>query len=149
MIQIEEVVNAENFFCLGNALLRQLNILCLDIDLVILVFLQSLDKTIRLQIQISCLFLAAGNNQRRTGFIDQNGVNFIYEGEVQTSQNSVFNSGNHVVTQIIETKFRVGCISNITCISCPLLRLGKLTQVDADGQSQPLVNGAHPFTVTL
>ena len=149
MSQVIKILNTENTFRLGYPGFAQLYCLGTNINFIIFIYLESFDKTVCLQIHIGCLLLTTGNNEWRTGFINQDGVDFIDQGEIETTQYTVLDIGYHVVTQIVKTKFRVGCICNITRIGCTLLRFGKLTQVQTYRKSKPTENLTHPLGVTF
>ena len=148
MFKVVQVFYTEYLFSLGNTLFCHLYTLCLDIDFIIFICSQAFDKSISLQIQVRSLFLTTRDNQWCSGFIDEDGVNFIDERIVQTSQYPVFYTGDHIVTQVVKTKFRVCCICNITCIGSTLLWFGKLTKVETNCQSKELMNLSHPLCVT-
>ena len=148
VFQVIEVGDAEDLFGLGNPGFRQLDRAALDIHFIVVPGLEFLDKTVCLQIEVGCLLHPAGNDQRGSGLIDQDRVHFIHQGKIQAPLHAVLRPGHHVVPQIVETEFRVGCICYIAKIRCPLLGRGHLPQVQADSQAEPAVNLAHPFRVT-
>ena len=148
VIQLVQVLDTESFLRLGHAGISQLNRLAFDVDLIVFVRLQRFDEAVRLQIQVGRLLLAAGDDQRRPRFVDQDRVDFIDQREIQRAQDAVLNAGDHVVAQIVESDFRVGRVGDIAVIRRALLRRGELTQVQADRQAQEAVNLPHPVGVT-
>ena len=58
----------------------------------------------------------SGNDQRRSGLIDQYRVNLIHDSIVQFSLNQLLFVDHHVITKVIKSQFVVGCISNIAVI---------------------------------
>ena len=160
MFQVEQVVDAEHLFRLGNTLLTEGYDLGLDVDDIVTrrndfivfahdLFLETFDKAVRLQIQVGRLLHTAGNDQRRPRLIDENGVNLIDQRKVQTAQNTVLRIRDHVVTQIIEAELRIGCIGNIAVIGGTLLGGAHLARIVSDTQTEKLMNASHPFRVTL
>ena len=67
-------------------------------------------------IQLGGLATLTGNDQRGTGFIDQNGVDLIDDGIMQATLYQLFFIDDHVVTQVIETEFVVGDVGDIAVI---------------------------------
>ena len=118
--KVIKVVNPEHSFSLEDSLFAQLHGTALDIDFIVFIFLQLLDKAVSLKVHVGCLLLSAGNDQRRAGFIDQNRVNFVHKGKVQAAKDSVLHTCDHVVTQIVKSEFGVGCICDVAVISCTL-----------------------------
>ena len=49
----------------------------------------------------------AGNNQWRTGIVDQHGVDLIDNGIVVLALNQVVRADRHIITQVVETEFVV------------------------------------------
>ena len=67
--------------------------------------MQALDELVSLLIPVGRVLLAAGDDQRCSGFINEDRVDLIDQSHVESSQYSVIHAGYHVVTQIVETKF--------------------------------------------
>ena len=68
-------------------------------------------------VKLDVVICLAGNNQRRTRFVDQNGVHFVDNGKVQFALNFVVLVGNHIVAQVVEAEFVVGAVSNVGTVS--------------------------------
>ena len=68
-------------------------------------------------VELDVVICLAGNNQRRTRFVDQNGVHFVDNGKVQFALNFVVLVGNHIVAQVVEAEFVVGTVSNVGAVS--------------------------------
>ena len=111
--------------------------------------LQPLDELIGLDIQVGRLLLAAGNDQRRTRFIDQDGVDLIDNCHPQRTLRTILDIRDHVVTQIVEAQLRVRRICDIAVIRRTLAGSDQLALVHADGQSEITVYLAHPGGVTF
>ena len=110
--------------------------------------LQTFCECIRLQVQVCCFFRATGNDQRRSGFIDQNGIDLIDDCDMQPAQHAVLHIGNHIITQIIKAQLGVCGICNITVKCITLLRWCQRAGVYTDTQTQEPVNLSHPFRIT-
>ena len=149
VVGVVEVLDLEELLAFGNALLRQLDVSALDIDDIVLILFQTADETVRADIFIGGLSFAAGNDQRCARFIDQDGVDFIDESEVQLAQYAVFDPGDHVVAQIVETDFRVGRIGDVAVIGFALFGRRHRVFVEADGQTEEAMDLSHPLAVTF
>lgn len=94
------------------------------------------------------VFRTTGNDQRRSGFIDQNGIDLIDDCDMQPAQHAVLHIGNHIVAQIIKSQLGVCGICNITVKCITLLRWCQRAGVYTDTQAQEPVNLSHPFRIT-
>ena len=68
---------------------------------------------------------------------------------MQVSLYQLFLVNDHVVTQIVETKLVIGYIGNVTVISGTALVTRAAVQYHAHGQTQSLMNLAHPLGITV
>ncbi|EJX06187.1 hypothetical protein EVA_05705 [gut metagenome] len=71
----------------------------------------------------------SGNNQRRTGFVNQNRVNFVNNGVVQRTLTTVIDVILHVVAQIVKAELVIRPVRNIRGVRHALL-FGRLTGKD-------------------
>ena len=109
---IEHVADAQHLFDLGNARISRGNGLLLFIHDIV-VFGEGLDDTGQRIVEVRRFFTRAGNDQRRTGFIDEDGVHFIDDTVIQRALYHLFFTDDHVITEIIKAKFIIGTIGNI------------------------------------
>src|SRR5207248_2778463 len=65
------------------------------------------------RVQLIGFFSWAGNDQRRTRFVDQDVVDFVDDGIVQRPLRLTVRFPNHVVAQIIETELIVGPVRDV------------------------------------
>ena len=91
----------------------------------------------------------SGNDQRRSCFIDQDGVHLIDDGIVQTAQNQLILVDCHVITQIIKAQLVVGHIGDIAAIGLLSLLGAHAIQNNAYRQSHEGIDLSHPLRVTL
>ena len=77
----------------------------------------------------------SGNDQRCSGLIDQNGIDLIDNCIMQSSLNQLFFINNHVISQIIKSKFIIRYISNIAIISLSSLVIVHLIENNTDFES--------------
>ena len=77
----------------------------------------------------------AGNDQRGTGFVDENGVHLVDDGVVKLSLYQLLFVDHHVVTKVVETVLVVGYISDIAGILGAALVVIHGVQDTAAGQA--------------
>ena len=68
---------------------------------------------------------------------------------MQSSLNQLFFIDNHVISQIIKSKFIIRYISNIAIISLSSLVIVHLIENNTDFESQKLMYFSHPLSITL
>ena len=148
IVNVIQVLRAEISFAFLDALFSQGNRLGLPIDLIIVVFFQSLDETIGPHIHRRRASRLTRNDQRCPRLIDQNRIDFIDDRVIQRPLNHLFLVDHHVIPQIVKPEFAVRGISDITIVSIPLLIGVLAVQVQANAQAQPMIEFAHFFRVT-
>ena len=75
-------------------------------------------------VELGRLAALTGNDQRRSGFVNKDGVHLVDNGIVQIPQHQLFFVYDHIVTEVIKAKLIVGDISDITIVCLPpLVRL--------------------------
>ena len=67
-------------------------------------------------VELYRLFRRAADDQRGSGFVDEDVIDFIHDGVVQLSLHAVGLVQGHIVPEIIETEFVVSAIGNV----CPV-----------------------------
>ncbi len=92
----------------------------------------------------------AGNNQRRTGVVDQHGVDLIDNGIVVFALYQVVRADRHIVAQVVETEFVVRTERDVGIVSGTAGVGVRLVLVDTVyRQSVEHIQRAHPFRVTF
>ncbi len=91
----------------------------------------------------------SGNDQRCTGFIDQDGVHLIDDGKVEIPKHQLFLVDGHVITQVIKAKLIIRHISDVTVISSLALLGIHAVEHYAYGKAHKLIHLSHPLCVTL
>ena len=107
------------------------------------------DNFVHFFIHFRAVFSRAGNDQRRTRFIDQDGVNFIHQRIVQFTLNALFRAKRHVVAQVVKTVFVVGTVGDIGGIGFTLSRRGQARHVDPYGHTEEFEQWAVILGITL
>ena len=91
-------------------------------------------------------FLArAGNDQRRAGFVDQDGIDFIDDGKIVPALHTILEIELHVVAQVIEAELIVGAVGDICGVSGAALLIVEVVDNHAHGEAEKAIELAHPF----
>src|SRR6187399_1569219 len=91
----------------------------------------------------------AGDDEGRTGVIDQYAVHFIHHGEVVFTLHHLFRGMDHVITEVVEAEFVIGTIGNIGQVRFATgFAVGFMLVDTVHRKTQPFEDGAIPFGVT-
>ena len=110
---------------------------------------QGAHKAVHLCVQAGGILAAAGNDQGRAGFIDQDGVHFIDDGIGVAALHHVGLIGHHVVAQVVEAELVVGTVGDVGSIGGAACIAVHALCDQADRKAQPAVELAHPLAVAL
>ena len=102
-----------------------------------------------LTVHFRAVFRRAGNDQRGTRFVDQDGVNLIHQRIVQFTLNALFRAEGHVVAQIVEAVFVVGAVGDIGSVGFTLRWRRQAGHVDANRHAKEFKQRAVIFGVAL
>ena len=106
-------------------------------------------KAIRRFIHICGFSAFSGNDQRRSRFVDQNGVHLIDNGEIKLPLHHVFFVKHHVVPQIVKTVFVICTVSNIRVIGGFSFFFTDTVDHAAYRQAQEVIEFSHPLHISL
>jgi len=98
-------------------------------------------------IQLRRLVGRAGDDQRSTGFVDQDGVDFVDDGVMQATLEAVGPRHGHVVAQVVEAEFVVGAVGDVGSVRGALVAVRHARVDHTDAQAQPVVQATHPGRV--
>src|ERR1039458_4326857 len=104
---------------------------------------------IYLEILVGGFLARTGNDERRAGFIDQDGVDLVDDGVVKVALDAVFQAELHVVAQIIETELVVGTVGNVGVVAVLAFAVVEVVHDDADPEAKGAVDLAHPIGVAV
>ena len=95
--------------------------------------------------------LGAGtrDDERRSGLIDQDGVNLVDDGVVVAALHALLGTSDHVVAQVIKTELGVGAVGDVGLVGRALELERHVVLEQTDGHAQVLVDAAHPLGVAL
>ena len=149
VVRIGEVFDIKVRFTAGYPFFCQGNRLVLFFDGKIFVPLHIADKAVRFDVQVRGLFPHTGNNQRGTGFIDQDGVDLVDDGVIQVTLYHLFLVIHHIIPQIIEAELVVRPIRDIAVVVLSPFLCRNIVENPADRQTQERIDLSHPFHVSL
>ena len=165
VLDIGEVFKVEGALCLGDAVggeRRGLGLLVDDIVrveilalLLLLVnarvddLLQTADEVVRLTVKVGALVALTGDDERSSGFIDEDGVDLVDDGEGMSALNHVLLIERHVIAQIVKAHLVVRAVGDIAVIGFAALVVIQPVDDKADTQAEEAVHLAHPFAVAL
>jgi hypothetical protein len=90
----------------------------------------------------------AGDDQGRTGLVDQDRVHLVDDGVVEAALHALARLIHHVVAQVIKTELVIGAVGDVCLVRSLLRVMGHLRQVAADTQPEKTVDAPHPVRVT-
>ncbi len=90
----------------------------------------------------------AGNDERRAGLVDEDGVHFVDDGEVVAALDLLVLGGGHaVVAEVVEAELGVGAVGDVAGVFGAAFPRRHLVLDAADGEAEEAVNGTHPLRV--
>src|ERR1019366_2559700 len=107
------------------------------------------DDAIHLVVLVGGLFAGARNDERRPGFVDQDGIDFVDDREVVHALYAIAQVELHVVAQIVETEFVVGAVGHVSGVGGAAFLVVEVVNDHAHTQAEKAVELAHPFGVAF
>ena len=86
-------------------------------------------------VEFCVVFGLSADDEWCAGLVDQDRIDLVDDGEVHATLHTVFYFIDHVVAQIIKSKFVIGAIGDVSLISGLFVWPLHLRQVDADRQT--------------
>ena len=99
------------------------------------------------QIQIGVVVGLAGDNERGTGFVDQNGVHFVHHREVQLALHLVAQLVHHIVAQVVEAEFVIRAVGDVGVIGFVFGGLIHIGHNHAHFHAEEVVERAHDIGI--
>ena len=148
VFRIVQIADAQRLFRFGDTRLCRRNLLLLFIDGVILALFHVGDDTGYNLVQIGRLLTGTGNNQRGTGFVNQDGVHFVHDTVIELPLYHLILVYHHIITEVIKAELIVGAVCDICLIRSLPFREIKIMNNQTDRQPQKIINTAHINTVS-
>ena len=143
-----QVRNVHEFLNVVHALFGQLDVLVLFVDREVLVLDELLRDFVGLGVLFGSVFGRTTNNKRRTGFVDQDGVHFVDDTEVQFALHQLAGFHGHVVAQVVEAEFVVGTVGHVAVVAHAAFFGVEAVHDEAHRKSEELIDHAHLLGVT-
>jgi len=90
-----------------------------------------------------------GNDQWRSGFVNQDTIHLINDGIVEVSLHHLFRSSGHIVAQIVEAEFVVGAVGDVAGVLLPSLLRSHGVENNTYREIMKSKNRVHPLLVSL
>ena len=108
-----EVVDVERFLDPGDTLFGGHDGLLRFVDLVVAVALEVFHDPGELVVQLLGVVGATGDDQRRPGFVDEDEVDLVDDGELVTALELVVLRDGHVVAEVVEPELVVRAVGDV------------------------------------
>ena len=146
---VVEVLDLEDLLHLGDpGLVDGHGVLAL-VHLVVEVALQPGRQAGELLVPAVALLGGAGDDQRRPGLVDQDGVDLVHDGVGVAALDQVLDEHGHVVAQVVEAELVVGAVGDVGVVGRPALLRLHGGQDHPDVQPEEAVDDPHPLGVAL
>ena len=100
-------------------------------------------------VQLGGILPLAGDDQGGTGFINQDGVHLVHDGEGVSPLHQLGLVDRHVVPEVVKAQLVVGAVGDVGGVGHPALRRGHAGNHQTDGKPHVAVDLAHPLRVAL
>ena len=104
-------------------------------------FLLGLDQPLDRRLELDELLVhrhdrGTRDDQRRSRFIDEDGIYFVHDGEIVAPLDLLFFAGGHaIVAQVVEAELGVGAVGDVTLVHLPTHRRRLVMQNAADAEA--------------
>ena len=147
VVQIGDVVHPEMALGLVDALLGQGNGLFLFLNGVVLLIFEAGHKTVGLFVQIGGFVPLTGDNQRRAGLVNQDGVHLVHNGKGVAPLHHIAFTDDHIIPQVVKAHFVVGAVGNVAGIGGPALGVIHIMHDNAYGHAHKAEDVSHPLAL--
>ena len=107
------------------------------------------DDEVDARILVRRLVGGAGDDERRAGLVDEDGVDFVDDAVIVTALHHVLQVELHVVAQIVEPELVVGAVGDVGAVGLAPLLVGEVVHDDANGKTKETINLAHPLGIAF
>jgi len=143
---IKEVVQLEQLFAAGHAFISEHGGAGLFVNGIVL-GLQLANHLVHDAVHPHRLVRRAGNDEGRTGFVNENGVNFVNDGIIVPALHQLMPIKLHVVAQVVKAEFVVGSVGDVRFILLLAFAVVQTVNDDAGAQAQKAIELSHPGRV--
>ncbi len=104
-------------------------------------------EIVRLAVEVGALVALAGDDERGSRLVDEDGVHLVHDGEGMAALHHVGFVERHVVAQIVEAHLVVGAIGDVGGVGLAALVIVEAVDDQADREAEEAVHLAHPLAV--
>ena len=115
----------------------------------LLALFQLRDDAVHFVILIGRFLAGAGNNQRRAGLVDQDGIHFVDDRVIVSALHTILDVELHVVAQVVEAELVVRAVGDVGRISRTPLFIVEIVHDHSDRQTEEAIQPAHPLRVAF
>ncbi len=105
------------------------------------------DDAIDLVVEVGGHLRRSRNDERRPGFVDEDAVDLVDDGEVMPALHVVRELELHVVSQVVEAELVVGPVGDVRVVRNLPFVVAQVVLDDADAHAQEAVDAPHPLGV--
>ena len=129
------------------ALLGEQDGLLFLVNLVVVVLLQRLGDLGGLDVPLRGLVRHAGDDQRSSGLVDEDGVHLVDDAKVEVAEHELGGGLREVISKVIEAELGVGDVGDVAVVVLPALGLGHAGLDEAALEAEELVDLTNPLAV--
>ena len=107
------------------------------------------DKLVHHGVELGGLLALAGDDQRGTGLVDEDGVHLVHDGKVVATLYQLLGVDGHVITQIVKAELVVGTVGDVGVVGRLLILAHDSVDDQTHGQTHEAVDLTHPLAVAL
>ena len=107
------------------------------------------NNAVHFRILISGLFTRARDDQRGAGFVNQDRIHFVHDGEIMHALHAIVQIEFHVVAQVVESELVVGTVGHVGCVGITALLIVQIMDDNAYRESEEAIQLAHPLRVAF
>ena len=119
------------------------------INFVVLVEYAAAERSSQIRCTTSWGIGGSADDERGTGLVNQDGVDFVHDGKCVAALNDFFSFPRHVVAQVVEAELVVGPVRNVRCVGSATFVFLHVRHDAADFKTEESVHATHPLRVTL
>ncbi len=133
--RIGHVGEGEEAFALGKPLFGERRGAVLLVKRIVDVLNQFRNNLVDLGVFVGGLFRRPGNDQRGARLVDEDGVDFVDDGELVSPLHALRQVVLHIVAQVVKAEFVVGAVRDVCAIRRPALVVVEIVHDHAHAQS--------------
>jgi hypothetical protein len=107
------------------------------------------DDAVHPVVLVSGFLAGTRDDERGAGFVDEDRIDFVDDGEVVRPLHAILHVKLHIVAQVVEAELVVGAVGDVGGVGFAALFIVEIVHDNADAEAEELVELAHPLGVAL